>query len=365
MLNPMLYTQLEKLFGEVRIANEGEEMVTGKGALPNGRTGLVKLESGEQYRVNCPMCGDTRFRLYISHRWGIDKGVIRGSNFVICQNERCDQNLDRTDPHYRRNPKRYLQQKLKPYFSKAEKGGVLLRRPPKTAPIDAEPLPFPKPEWSRQVNKLPVDHYARMFLANRHYDVDEVWEKYGVVFCDQYPVQRGTKRYDWLAGRIFIPTGDGGWQARAIGSAGGQLKYFSCPGWKKSKCVYNIEEAKKCGTTFAVLMEGVTDVWRAGGPSIDIFGKSISQQQVTMIAQNWETVAVALDPDAAEDHKQADASSVRRTIRSLSRMVKNVFMVHLPDGRDPSECDYNTFWNCVEADAIASGCKNVKRASPS
>jgi hypothetical protein len=276
---------------------------------------------------------------------------------VICQNERCDQNQDRMDP-FRKNPKRYLQQKLKPYFSKASQGQVLLRRAPKGKP-DSTPLPFPKPEWSRPINKLPDDHYASEFMARRRFDREEIWKRYGVVFCDQYPVKR-LKGYSWLAGRIFIPTGNDGWQARAVdGSL--KMKYFSCPSWKKSKTVYNIESAKKCNTPYVVLVEGVTDVWRVVNPAVAIFGKSISQQQVSMIAQNWDTVAVALDPDAADDHKRQDDTSVRRTMRSLKRMVKNVFLVHLPEGRDPGDCDYGTFWNCVECDAVGSGLPSVRR----
>lgn len=37
------------------------------------------ISGGEQYAVNCPFCGDTRHRLYISHMWN---QIIETSNHV-------------------------------------------------------------------------------------------------------------------------------------------------------------------------------------------------------------------------------------------------------------------------------------------
>jgi len=63
-LCPGLYDLLRREFGEVTIANEGEEIVATQRWNPvERRTELDMIQPGEYYRVNCPYCADGRKRL--------------------------------------------------------------------------------------------------------------------------------------------------------------------------------------------------------------------------------------------------------------------------------------------------------------
>jgi hypothetical protein len=361
MLNPMLFNKLKEVFGEVRIANENIEMQCMRRQNDDGTFKNTKVVSGEQYRVCCPFCDDThlqRFRLYISYTWGLDKEKqFPGTQMVICQNERCDQNQDTSDP-YRRNPKRYLQQVLKQYFDLAKGGAIQLR----VRSVDLEviePLPFPNADWVTPVNELRSGHQAIMYLKNdRKFDPVVLYEKYGVVYCHEYPVMRAGKDYSFLGGRVFIPCGDIGWQARTL-SPVAKLKYFTCPGWQKAQHVYNIKNARACGTRFALAFEGVTDVWRLDGPGLCTYGKSISNAQIDEIAANWDTVLLMYDPDAQKE--TSEFKGVRRIMNQFSKKVENVINILPPGNKDPGACTHDLLWSTIEKQAARAGLDFVKR----
>lgn len=70
-LRPELYRRLAYLFKHVDIAKQGEPMVTRVHlSAVSGKPKLKILSKGEEYRVTCPYCNDTRSRLYINHMWG-------------------------------------------------------------------------------------------------------------------------------------------------------------------------------------------------------------------------------------------------------------------------------------------------------
>lgn len=74
-LNPPLYQRLQQQFGSVKVVDAGVPMVVRRGK--DYVTGKIRLDfasKGEQYRVCCPFCNDTRHRLYVHHSFG-DKGV--------------------------------------------------------------------------------------------------------------------------------------------------------------------------------------------------------------------------------------------------------------------------------------------------
>jgi len=361
MLNPALYNKLKALFGEVRIANENIPMECVPDLGLDGQIRNKKVISGEQYRVPCPFCDDVhqkRFKLYISHVWGLDREKkFPGSQMVICQNARCDQNQDTSDLHYRRNPKRYLQQHLKDYFGLAERGAIQLRIRPVEQQL-IEPLPFPKPEWTTPLTDLREGHQAIMYLKNdRKFDPTTLHEKYGVVFCNEYPVTRVGKDYGFLGGRIFIPCGENGWQARTL-SPVSKMKYFTCPGWQKAQEVYNLHGARDYGTRFVVVMEGVTDVWRLDGPGVCTFGKSVSNAQIKEVARNWDTVLLLYDPDAQEDD---ETKGVRRIENLFKRSVETVVNITPPGNKDPGDCTYDMLWSLIEKQAQRAKLDFVKR----
>jgi hypothetical protein len=349
MRNPTLFRQLQALFGTVRIANEGAPFQTKALSQPDGTKKIRKISGGEEYHVCCPFCGDKRYRLYVNHAWGLDAQYkLPTSQLVICHNEHCEDNEIEGEP-FKKNPKEYIRAHLKPYLSDIKMGLVRL----KTATVDEEnaystPLEFPKEEWCTRLDWLPSSHPAAKYLAGRRFNPVLLARDWGVVYANKYPVTRDGKEYGWLAGRLFIPT-TGGWQARDV-TGGDKVKYFSCPGWKKSRTVYNIERARN--HKLAVLCEGVTDVWRVGMPGICIFGKLASKWQLEQISANFTAVAVLLHEDAFEVVKPGKVPDGRATVLALRRTIPTVFTVRMPDGKkDAAECDEETVWRCIKTQA--------------
>ena len=355
MLNPSLYGKLKRLFSFVDIANEGCPIMVED----RRHAGLVqrwKTSSGEQYRVNCPCCGDQRARLYISYAWGMDRIVgFPTSKLVVCHNEHCEEN-DEPGAPFRNNPRTYLELKLNPYFSDIRKGLVTLGRPDENAVAQRrEKLIFPKPEWSKKLHEMHERHPAvEYFRDARKFDLELLYNDYGVVFADEYPVKAGDKDYSFLAGRVFIPVTHNntavGWQARiADNNDVSKTKYFNCPGWHKSQSIYNLDAARQ--HTLGLLVEGVTDVWRVGNGAFSTFGKDISMAQEELIVSNFDAVGVLYDPDTDTDMRKSALLAISR----LSRKISKVFRVYLPDNRDPADCSYDLVWSCIRRDAQKVG----------
>src|ERR1043166_8551066 len=97
-LRPELHAQLAICFGDVLVANEGQELVdeiTTQWRVRRRHSKAVRrlevTQRGETYRVNCPFCGDDRHRLWVNHRWGLfDIGTNRRNLWLAkCFNEDC------------------------------------------------------------------------------------------------------------------------------------------------------------------------------------------------------------------------------------------------------------------------------------
>lgn len=357
MLNPLLYNALRSLFPTgVRIVNEDEPLVFGsRGVGPDGTPRKKwKEQSGEQYNVCCPICGDSRFRLYISHAWGLDdKHKYPTSKLVICHNERCHERYDEHSVS-RGNVNLWLAQRLRSTYVNALNSGLVTVTPVLREHKDEKRIPFPKPEWSTPMDQLAPDHPAVRYVENRGFDPVVLYKRWGVVYANEYPVRANDKDYSWLAGRLFIPTVGDGWQARDItGTA--KAKYFSCPGWKKSTGLYNQDSARS--SEFTLLCEGVTDVWRVDGPAVCIFGKTLSNEQVMKLRKNWNTVGVLLDPDTETDK----INSLRRAINQLSTAGLKVFRVSLSGEKDAGDCTYEHLWDCIEKSAAMNGFDSIRR----
>jgi hypothetical protein len=338
----------------VRIANEDEPLVFGTRLGPDGKPRKWKEQSGEQYNVCCPICKDERFRLYISYAWGLDdKQKYPTSKLVICHNERCHENFDEEEAS-RGNLQLWLRQHLRNSYMVALASGAVHIAPVIKERKDEKRIPFPSPDCYSQLDLLPSDHPAAVYVRSRKFDPVVLYKDWGVVYATSYPVQANGKDYSWLAGRIFIPTVGDGWQARDItGTA--KAKYFSCPGWKKSEGLYNQERARDY--SFTLLCEGVTDVWRVDGPAVCIFGKTLSNEQVMKIKKNWDTVGVLLDPDTENDK----GNSLRRAMNQLATAGIKVFRVSLSGEKDAAECEYPHLWDCIERSAASGGFNDVRR----
>jgi hypothetical protein len=343
MLNQALYDKLVSAFGEVRVTNEGQPFLFNKSMNVRGESELVKQQSGEEYRVCCPVCGDTRFRLYINHTYGQDSIIgYPTSRLIKCQNENCEQNIRAYE-----NAGEVLRRMLGGYLR-----DVITGKAPKVRVNTQEAKKLPPlsyPDNAITVDKLEPGNPAFDYLVLRTFDPEIIGKKYGVGYTTDYVGERAGKSYNWLSGRMFIPCGDGGWQARDL-EGYSSMKYFTSPGWQKSRTVYNLDTARR-QPKLCVLCEGVTDVWRVGDRGVAIFGKDLSVKQCDDISSNFAAVAVMLDADAFEGLKPSGV----KAIVDLQKRSINAFRVLLPTDRDPAECTTKELWNLINAEAIKRG----------
>lgn len=152
------------------------------------------------------------------------------------------------------------------------------------------------------MNELPADHYAVTYIRDRRFHNPQyLSDAFGVSFClradDQYrPAQNRIIAPVWQHGVLV------GWQGRYPDDIDWKVtgipKYYTRPGMHKSKILHNLDNAKL--RPFVVVVEGVTSVWRIGGPAVACFSKSISGGHHSLIYEHWagKPVLLVLDPDA-------------------------------------------------------------------
>jgi hypothetical protein len=334
MINPGLYYALKQRFGTVKIANEGEPYRSITKTV-DGHDKRYMVEAGEQYKVNCPYCGDTRHRLYISHMYRTldDCGRVFGKYLAHCFNEKCDTSN--------------LENELKLYVQWATH---IIQ--PEYDPRAAQEMFVPTTLPGRCVDllKLPSNHPAIQYIVNeRKFDPKELQNDWGAVYCesaeeDQDGFIPGTKIYSRLVrNRIIAPiywqAKLVGWQARALEDH--KIKYYTMPGLHKNYMLYNGDRARQ--HRFGVVVEGFFDAWRVGTRAVALLGKSMSTHQRQLASAYWSTGAlcVMLDPDAVEDMDNLQQLIAPNTFRWGS------FAVTLPDNNDPADMEREALWQII------------------
>lgn len=330
VLNPSLYQQLQRVFGEVRVCNRGVAFngQMGRDPLKPTRSSLYIREHGEQYMVCCPDCGDTRFRLYFNHRWGSRVDGQRVIHLVQCFNEGCHEKPGFQDR---------LQDMLTPYIAR-DYGIEIL--PGKMQ--DDRIAPVALPGECCPLKELPDNHMARYYMsAVRGFDIDELSDVWGVMWCSSSHYQNAHER---IVFPIFNYREDGvldlfGYQCRYLNLRTGSdkppdkrtPKYWTGFGTKKSKLLLNAYRA--CYAPVVVLTEGPLDAIRVGAAhGVCAFGKSVSPTQLELLWSLWgqhgAVIVVALDPDASEEQK--DTLIALETSWPQGRVVS----LELPAGTD-------------------------------
>lgn len=364
-LNPLLFRLLERRFGEgsIRIVAQGEASLWHRRVIRTGSAqGKRKIErtevehSGEEYRVNCPFCNDTRQRLFFSHQWAIlnERGwpelwPVRCFNEECVAGERGRSRRERLFEQVFKNPAEVRRAKLRPGRKIDPKELREVRPPGRIVYLD-------------ELAEREPTHRALEYLRNRLFDPLQLARDYQVAYC---PDSEGFRlaRHRIIAPVIF----DGkevGWQARYVGETEWRQdlpKYFTCPGMRKSLLLYNYDVAKYYQTL--VLVEGVMDVWGFGPQAVGLFGKTISmimrERLLSLARLHQVSLAILLDPD--QDHA-ARARGEKHHIEALyEQLIKTGFernqvaRVYLPSGSDPGSSDADFLRAVVRSQARAQG----------
>jgi len=307
MLNRFLFDSLKAAFGSVLVENEGVQAAFERD-YSRGYSYEWRLsdegQHGEQYRVNCPVCGDRKHHLYIGYlsfaRPVLD-GVelAQGRLLAHCFRRDC-----MADPQARM----LLETKIRYGMACVGDGlqtcaaiGVSDESEPMYSTSDRMTLTGLR-TWVPEFRWIDGDADPAIldYLAARGVDGDMVrrfrlgWgpvrsprtgqELFGGAPCVVAPVvQNGV-----LAGV----------QARCpdpLLPEGSSMKYWIHPAMRKSAVVYNIDSARALGV--GVVCEGVFDVFKVGAPGVCCFGHTPSAAQVAMLAGIDQGLVMLPDTD--------------------------------------------------------------------
>ncbi len=347
VLNPQLFTALQRRYGHVRVANQGEpgrltRTLDRSGAKPRW---LAKAEGGEHYNVNCQHCGDTRGRLSFDYRWGTeDERAGRLLHLVHCFNEGCHR-----DPCYRDALEMNLL--LADGFSRADRPIIPLQPAPTTPAVQRA---IELPTGCVPVDQLPAGHPASEYLVRRGFGLEEISVLFGVCYCE-----RNESVAPYFRGRLVIPIrgvpaapGERppllGWQARSLHPSDRAPKYLTAKGFPRSRALYNADRVRSDGPV--VICEGPTDAWRLRNDAVATLGKTISSEQQRLLTTRYRgrPLVIAFDSDAVEEAQRA-RDALLRLRRQLGDPAP-VVALELPEGvSDVGDCGREQAWEAVHA----------------
>ncbi len=296
VLNPVLYQRLQSAYGRVTVAHRGLEFDYDTHIDPfTGQLRLDKHGACENYRVNCPFCGDKRQRLYFNYPYGqkLKDGRV-GTMLVHCMRRGCLR-----DPENRWLVWDRLKAGGRPLTGARLNQALAIERPTHCS------LPGTCP----RLVDLPMHHKANSYLIVRGFDPVELSRLHDLRYCSQcFDV-----RLSPAIGRIIIPIRRKGkvvgWQGRYVGDINFKRedipKYFNWPHMDKSSWVIELAKARRYHT--GVIVEGYPSVWRVGRMCMPLLGQTLNDQQIRMIKRAFRGGAVVYlpDPDVWADRPEA------------------------------------------------------------
>lgn len=263
----------------------------------------------------CPFCGDSSFHCGVNleslgfHCWVCDE-----KGFFIKLLKEMEQfkkeNLTKTLAKYEREG----------IFSHFEDNNQ--RKPAKSKEF-RDTLEWPEPLFEG------LNEPHRKYLLRRGFDPDLLIKKYklksiwneGIYrFRIIAPIIINKKPVSWIAASCLD---------KQICKDNDVIRYLNCPPEKAitpvNHCLYNYDSIKD----FAVIVEGITDVWNCGDGFVATFRKGITSEQMELLLKkNPQKVFVMYDSDAI---KQS-----REVANTLSGLFSSVEVVELSDG-DPGD----------------------------
>lgn len=356
--NQRLYTFLQRFKpfkGRVRIQNAG--MPFRYRVVQQGdERDIQRLESGEEYAVCCPYCGDKRFRLNISYMFGESIERVDMWHLVHCWNENCE-------------VQSMLRKNYEAFCDELDEGEL----PPVEMDCESVSGPFSMDEIAAEcrrdlmvvdgvtrVDTLDAGHPAVRYLLGRRFDLRILGLGYGVGFCfnrDQH--DRGARfAHKRLIIPIFYKGVYVGWQARAIegltklhlnqGCADKEWpytepKYWTSTGTRKSFFLYSYDLAARQNTV--VIVEGPTDAWRVGQCGVAALGRRVSMYQRKLVAETWAErpgkIVLIGDPGFEADWRM-NYETLNKEIGEPGKVV-----LILPEDKDPGAMTREELWEMI------------------
>lgn len=297
-LNQNLYDRLESVFGDVRICSEDEPFIAEKRrrafTTPTKYpTYLEIIDSGEYYAVNCPVCGDTRNRLWVNHMWNQTYSGFQLKYLICCYNEGCTELDD-------------FNEMFEELISTDSIHSVVKR----VSEIKSKNI-TELPGITIPLTELPDNHSLRGYLeTQRGFSIKELSDVWGL----RWVVESDHKNiHD--TNRLIIPINSiingeeqmVAWQTRYFNQHTGdptppskKIPKYLIQGPTRT-VVYNLQNVKH---DFIVLCEGVFDAIRVGRDhGVCSFGKHLTSRQAELIEDtiiaDGGFVVFAFDPDVS------------------------------------------------------------------
>jgi DNA primase len=172
---------------------------------------------------------------------------------------------------------------------------------------------------------IPEPH--RQYLLSRNFDPDLLTKKYRLRFT----YNTGEHRFRIIA-PIIVNGKAVSWIAADVIRKGDTPPYIKCPRemsiLSANDCLYNIDSVG----SVAILVEGITDVWRIGDGCVASMTKAINPQQVRQLSEHGvKKVVVMYDSDAFD--------MAQKTARKLQGNF-SVDVAQLTEG-DPADLSIN------------------------
>lgn len=351
-LNPELFEALQRTFGKVRVTNHGARAMYTQvedwfskplqRQVAQERPALRVDMWGETYSVCCPKCHDKRFRLYISHIWGVyNEQAGRKFYPAKCHNEGCDWSTLKND-----------------LFGLGQKSFNLDPNALQASEVHRKMEHPCDPKELIPVNKLPIDHPVCEYLISRGFnDLDLLAEDYQFCYCENSPWKREIKdsannvHIVTPSNRLIIPNIQNkvwaGWQARYIGNipkdpgSGKPLiqKYLNAPGYSFGTTLYRLENAKEfTNGEFCLVSEGALSAVACGKAGICTFGMFPKPMQEDLLAHHFCNGKIIF---LVESEAQANGRIYQSIERINARISGKCVPIDLPEGMDaasmPSE----------------------------
>ena len=337
VLNPKLYERLEEEFGKVKVTKRGQKSRWKVKHTASGRWGRKVGSAGDEYRVDCPFCTDSRARLYISYLYGSTvededgRRVRFGGGLAHCFNEtHCMQDETNRDELWR-----VLIRNEEP---------LLFKDDGKEKKISQDPV---YPKKMRSLHDLPADHRARRYVEGRDFDPDRLG-RLGFAYVESDP------RDAMVQDTIFIPFLD-----MDGNLAGGQCRRLTSPetNWPPKYCT--LENTPVRSVLFGgwrareqdmvVVTEGPFDALRVGTGGVATLGSQVSRTQAQLLARHWDVVVFAFDGDLGEQNPIEITSLHQRmeTLRGPAHGLE-VHKLELPPGRDPADHGREELWQKIK-----------------
>lgn len=315
MLNRDLFLRLKAVFGQVEVLNEGQRPRLKLLRWPKNFGGEMRewefddsanADSGESFRVNCPICGDKKGHCFISAlsftRPKIGDRILAPAPLLIhCFRRDCFRG--------NREAREQLAQKLKAdtpvSLDVLEEsscfGGSSSLQDDIYRDTDENLL-----QWSPDYHPITKDAPSEVldYVDRRGIREEDIKElRIGWGKCWNHKKKAFIGNQNWLQFPIIDQAGLRGFQSRQLHSDG-DLKYFFDPRTPKKMCLYNRKRAS--AYHIVAIAEGVIDALHIGRCGMAYFGYEPTKAQVKLLQQDGAKCVLYI-PDQKK-HYRADGT---------------------------------------------------------